>query len=110
LWSIVVTACQRQSEEPPKPGAQISGAGATFPAPLYLNWIEEYVKGHPEKAVFYEPAGSGESALRFLKQEADFGASNAALTDEQIAQVDRGAKLIPVSRDDRACLQSSQGA
>jgi len=95
MLALFLVACERKAQEETKPEVQISGAGATFPAPLYQKWIEEYVKNHPDKGIFYAPVGSGEGARRFLKQEVDFAASDAALTDEEMNKVERGVKLIP---------------
>jgi phosphate transport system substrate-binding protein len=75
----------------------IRGAGATFPAPLYEKWIQAYQQAHPEVAISYEAVGSGEGQRRFLADAVDFGASDAALTDEQIARVKAGARLVPVT-------------
>ena len=75
----------------------IRGAGATFPAPLYKKWVEEYRHVQPDVVLSYEVVGSGEGTTRFLHELVDFGASDAALTDAEIAQVDRGAQLIPAT-------------
>ena len=77
--------------------ADIVGAGATFPNPLYQRWIKEFAKIHPESAIFYDAVGSGEGTKRFMAQTVDFGASDSAMTDEQIAQVKQGAQLVPVT-------------
>jgi phosphate transport system substrate-binding protein len=75
----------------------VRGAGATFPAPLYKKWLEQYRHQHPDVKISYEAVGSGEGTERFLAQAVDFGASDAALSDEQIAKVDRGVRLIPTT-------------
>lgn len=95
--ALCVVACERNAPEPPKADVQISGAGATFPAPLYQKWLEEYNKTHTDKAVFYDPVGSGDGVRKFVKQQVDFGASDAAMTDEEITRVERGVKLIPAT-------------
>jgi len=97
LLALFVVACERKAPEAPKAEVQISGAGATFPAPLYRKWLEEYNRIHTDKAVFYESVGSGEGTRRFVKQDVDFGASDAAMTDEEMAKVERGVKLIPAT-------------
>ena len=76
---------------------ELFGAGATFPAPLYRQWFAEYTHLHPDVAVFYEEVGSGEGTALFLADQVDFGASDAALTEEEIASVERGVRLIPVT-------------
>jgi phosphate transport system substrate-binding protein len=75
----------------------IRGAGATFPAPLYERWIQAYRQEHPEVAISYQPVGSGEGQRRFLADAVDFGASDAALSDEQMTHVKAGARLVPVT-------------
>ena len=75
----------------------LRGAGATFPAPLYKKWIDVYTKQHPGVAINYADVGSGEGTVRFLERTVDFGASDAGLSDEQMASVRAGAKLIPAT-------------
>ncbi|MGB4947461.1 MAG: phosphate ABC transporter substrate-binding protein PstS, partial [Candidatus Competibacter denitrificans] len=75
----------------------LHGAGATFPAPLYQKWIEVYRKAHPEVAIDYEAVGSGEGVKRFLDNTVDFGASDSAMSDEQIAKAKAGTVLVPAT-------------
>ena len=75
----------------------LHGAGATFPAPLYKKWIETYQKDHPKVLINYDVVGSGEGTEKFLAGAVDFGASDAALSDEEIASVTRGAQLVPIT-------------
>jgi phosphate transport system substrate-binding protein len=76
---------------------RIKGAGATFPEPLYQDWIGFYQERHPDVAFAYEGVGSGEGIKRFIAGSVDFGASDAAMNDKEIAQVERGVKLIPAT-------------
>jgi phosphate transport system substrate-binding protein len=75
----------------------ISGAGSTFVAPLFRKWFDQYHEEHPNVVVDYRDVGSGEGTTRFLDESVDFGASDAALTDEQIAGFKDGAVLVPVT-------------
>jgi phosphate transport system substrate-binding protein len=75
----------------------VRGAGATFPAPLYEKWITAFRQEHPDLAISYDGVGSGEGQKRFLANAVDFGASDAALSDEQLATVKPGAQLVPVT-------------
>jgi phosphate transport system substrate-binding protein len=93
----LVISCSQPATENKPLEIKITGAGATFPYPLYKKWIDEYQKPHKDVNIFYEPVGSGEGVRRFLKQEVDFGASDAAMSDEEIAKVERGVKLIPAT-------------
>jgi len=58
---------------------QLSGAGATFPAPLYQRWGVEYNKLHPGVQVNYQSVGSGAGVKNFIAGVVDFGASDAAM-------------------------------
>jgi phosphate transport system substrate-binding protein len=83
----------------------LRGAGATFPAPLYEAWFHSYQKEHPKIAVAYDVVGSGAGIKRFIGTTTDpakddfvdFGASDAAMTDAEIAEVDRGVQLVPMT-------------
>lgn len=77
--------------------ADIVGAGATFPAPLYQRWIKEYGKYKPDISIFYDAVGSGEGTKRFMAHSVDFGASDSAMTDKQIDAMDDGVQLIPAT-------------
>jgi phosphate transport system substrate-binding protein len=72
----------------------LHGAGATFPAPLYKKWIGEFSAQNPDVVIEYRDVGSGEGVKRFLDQSVDFGASDGALTDEQLAH---GGRLVPTT-------------
>ncbi|MBL8259328.1 MAG: phosphate ABC transporter substrate-binding protein PstS [Candidatus Competibacteraceae bacterium] len=75
----------------------LHGAGATFPAPLYRKWIEVYGKAQPAVTIDYDAVGSGEGVKRFLANTVDFGASDAAISDEQLGQAKAGATLVPAT-------------
>ncbi len=74
---------------------QLRGAGATFPAPLYKKWREEYQKRHSDVQLSYDAIGSGEGTKSFMAGAVDFGASDAAMSDEEMAAVGRGVQLLP---------------
>jgi len=75
----------------------ITGAGATFPAPLYQKWISEYSARNLGITIAYRAIGSGDGVKRFIAGDVDFGASDSAMSDEQIARVGRGAQLVPAT-------------
>src|SRR5262245_3629144 len=75
----------------------LHGAGASFPAPLYDRWFKSYVVAHPNVRVDYQSNGSGAGVTQFTNKTIDFGASDAAMTDEEIAKVDRGVQLLPMT-------------
>src|SRR5580700_6549379 len=76
---------------------QLQGAGATFPAPLYQRWIAEFSKANPGIQINYQGVGSGAGIKQFTDGLVTFGASDAAMTDAQIAKVKQGAVLIPAT-------------
>jgi phosphate transport system substrate-binding protein len=84
---------------PPGGGRSVSltGAGASFPAPLYQRWFSEYNKQNPNVQVTYQSVGSGAGVEQFTQGTVDFGASDVAMTDEEIAAVERGVALLPMT-------------
>lgn len=97
LFACCVCSCNDQRAADKKEGVVISGAGATFPAPLYSNWIEKFSDLDPNVRISYAAVGSGEGIRRFTSGDVDFGASDAAMTDAEMKMVDRGVKLIPAT-------------
>src|SRR6516164_5599277 len=64
----------------------INGAGATFPYPIYSKWFDEYTKVDPSVRFNYQSIGSGGGQKQILAQTVDFGASDATMTDENLAK------------------------
>jgi phosphate transport system substrate-binding protein len=75
----------------------LDGAGATFPKPLYRKWFAEYNKAHPDVTVNYQAVGSAPGVKLLIDENVDFAASDAAVTSEQAAEVQRGAQCLPVT-------------
>ena len=63
----------------------VTGAGASFPAPLYAKWAAEYHKATGTK-VNYQSVGSGAGLKQIEAKTVDFGASDAPLKDEELAK------------------------
>jgi phosphate transport system substrate-binding protein len=63
--------------------ANLTGAGATFPAPVYQRWFSEFNQEQPGVQVSYQSVGSGAGVEQFLAGTVDFGATDAPLTDEE---------------------------
>jgi len=63
----------------------VTGAGASFPAPLYSKWVAEYNKAQGQK-VNYQSVGSGAGIKQIDAKTVDFGASDMPLKDEDLAQ------------------------
>lgn len=75
----------------------LTGAGATFPAPLYTRWFSEYNKANRNIEVNYQSVGSGAGVNQFIAGTVDFGASDVAMTNEEIGRVSRGVVLLPMT-------------
>jgi phosphate transport system substrate-binding protein len=65
---------------------RVTGAGATFPNPIYSKWTSEYTKLHPNVEINYQSIGSGGGIRQLTAQTVFFGASDAPMTDEQLTQ------------------------
>ncbi len=64
----------------------VNGAGATFPFPLYSKWFAQYNKLHPDLRFNYQSIGSGGGIQQITRGTVDFGASDAPMTDEELAR------------------------
>jgi phosphate transport system substrate-binding protein len=65
----------------------ITGAGATFPFPLYSKWFSEYNKLYPDIRFNYQSIGSGGGIQQFTAGTVDFGATDAPMSDAELAKV-----------------------
>src|ERR1700688_4092397 len=62
----------------------INGQGATFPDPMYTKWFSEYKKAHSDVQINYTPTGSGAGIKAVTDGTADFGGSDAIMTDDGV--------------------------
>jgi phosphate transport system substrate-binding protein len=63
----------------------VTGAGATFPAPLYAKWAADYNKATGVK-INYQSVGSGAGIRQIEAKTVDFGASDMPLKDDELAK------------------------
>jgi len=76
-------------------GAQnLTGAGATFPNPIYSRWFSEYAASHPGVQINYQSVGSGAGIRQVSQKVVDFGASDGPMSDQQLA--DSKVKLLHI--------------
>jgi phosphate transport system substrate-binding protein len=73
---LMVAAAQAQ---------KLTGAGATFPYPIYSKWFTEYSAAHPGVEINYQSIGSGGGISQVTKGLVDFGASDMPMTDQMLA-------------------------
>ncbi len=76
---------------------KLQGTGASFPAPLYNKWFKTYSETHPAAIVDYQSLGSGAGVKAVTDKTVDFGASDAAMTPDEMAKVDGGVQLLPMT-------------
>lgn len=79
---------------PMSASAQIRGAGATFPAPIYTKWFAEFQQ-QTGKTVDYQAVGSGNGYKAIKDKTVDFGASDAPLTAAEEAAMPGPVLHIP---------------
>ena len=79
LAAIVAAFCAAR----PVAAAEISGAGATFPYPIYAKWAEAY-KAKSGTALNYQSIGSGGGIKQITAKTVDFGASDMPLKPEEL--------------------------
>jgi phosphate transport system substrate-binding protein len=100
--ALGVAGCPGQSttgSSGSEPSAQASlvGAGATFPYPLYSKWIGEYEHARPGVKINYQSVGSGAGQRQLFERTVDFGASDAPLSDDQLAKAGEPVLHIPMT-------------
>jgi phosphate transport system substrate-binding protein len=64
---------------------KLTGAGATFPYPIYSKWFSEYSAAHPGVEINYQSIGSGGGIRQVTAGLVDFGASDMPMTDDALA-------------------------
>lgn len=62
----------------------LTGAGASFPYPIYSKWFAEYNKLYPNIEINYQMIGSGGGIRQLLAKTVDFGASDAPMRDREL--------------------------
>jgi phosphate transport system substrate-binding protein len=72
----------------------LTGAGATFPDPIYKKWFSDYASKTGVK-INYQSIGSGGGIKQFTEQTVDFGASDAPMSDDEMSKLKSPALHIP---------------
>ena len=96
-FALVLSSCGGGSEQTSAGPVKLQGAGASFPAPLYLKWFKSYSSTHQNVQVDYQSVGSGSGVKSVIDKTVDFGASDAAMKPEDIKRVDAGVQLLPMT-------------
>jgi phosphate transport system substrate-binding protein len=77
LFALSLGAAQAQ---------KLTGAGATFPYPIYSKWFSEYSAAHPGVEINYQSIGSGGGITQVTKGLVDFGASDMPMSDQALKE------------------------
>jgi phosphate transport system substrate-binding protein len=108
VGALVLSACSGSSPAPSAQGsaggsgsglqADLLGAGATFPDPVYQEWIGAFVGMETGVTITYEPIGSGGGVEQFIAQSTDFGGSDAYMKDDEVAAAEqaRGCSVLHI--------------
>ena len=85
----------------------LSGAGASFPAPIYQRWFQDLSsKG---LRVNYQSVGSGAGVRQFISRTVDFAASDVPMKPEELAKVPQGVVQIPMTAGAIAVAYNNPG-
>jgi phosphate transport system substrate-binding protein len=103
LYGVIVTSCSSawssgDGQRPPG-SVSLSGGGSTFSSVLFNRWFAVY----PNTFIKYASVSSGEGVRRFIGKDVaqqdnvDFGASDAAMSDAELAPTDNNTLMLPVT-------------
>src|SRR3982750_2814861 len=76
----------------PAAAQDLTGAGATFPFPIYSKWFSDYASKTNVK-INYQSIGSGGGIRQLSEQTVDFGATDAPMSDAELAKAKGGSIL-----------------
>jgi phosphate transport system substrate-binding protein len=85
LISLVTMAAMAASVLPAV-AQHLTGAGGTFPNPIYQRWFTEYGQSHPGVQINYQSVGSGAGIRQISQMIVDFGATDGPMNDKQLAE------------------------
>jgi phosphate transport system substrate-binding protein len=113
--ALVASACSKSSSTNDNgggsgsSGVSLTGAGATFPDPIYEQWFQDFRAVEPDAKINYQAIGSGGGVEQFTAQTVDFGASDAPLQTDEISALPADAVEIPTVLGGVAVAYNIQG-
>ncbi|MGE0352683.1 MAG: phosphate ABC transporter substrate-binding protein PstS [Gemmatimonadales bacterium] len=93
-WSLGMAAALVALAGPATAQQSLTGAGATFPNPIYTKWFDAYNR-QTGIQINYQSIGSGGGIRQYTQGTVDFGASDGPMTDAQIAAVNGNVLHVP---------------
>jgi len=91
---VVEKVVEVEKEAPVAGSVELTGAGASFPYPLYSRWFYEYAFVNPVPRINYQSIGSGGGIRQITEKTVDFAGSDAILNEEQ-KQAAPGLMMLP---------------
>ena len=76
---------------------KLNGSGASFPFPIYSKWFKDFSAETDDVRIDYQAKGSGAGIQDLVNGTVDFAASDAAMNEEEMAQVKQGVVLLPLT-------------
>jgi phosphate transport system substrate-binding protein len=114
LCGLALACGKKSPSDGPSPAAgavvTLTGSGASFPAPLYSRWFQDYGKRDPLVRVNYQATGSGAGIRAFIDGQTDFGASDAAMTDDELKQAGFEVLMLPLVAGSVVLAYNLEGA
>jgi phosphate transport system substrate-binding protein len=111
--ALVASACSKSSSTNGTTdggsGVSLTGAGATFPDPIYEQWFQDFRAVEADTKINYQAIGSGGGVEQFTAQTVDFGASDAPLQADEISALPSDAVEIPTVLGGVAVAYNLQG-
>ncbi len=95
--SIALSAALALSAGSAMAELSLTGSGATFPQPLYTTWFKTFSRVHKDVQINYQGKGSGGGIRDLQDHTVDFAASDAAMSDKEMAVVKEGVILLPMT-------------
>ncbi|MEO1194350.1 MAG: phosphate ABC transporter substrate-binding protein PstS [Pseudomonadota bacterium] len=97
------------SAGPASADVHLVGSGASFPFPLYAAWFKKFSDESDGITVDYQSKGSGAGIQDLTNNVVDFAASDAAMSDEEIAKVKEGVVLLPMTAGEVVLAYNLEG-
>ncbi|EXJ12621.1 phosphate ABC transporter substrate-binding protein PstS [Imhoffiella purpurea] len=88
---------------------KLNGSGASFPFPIYSKWFKDFSKANDGIRVDYQSKGSGAGIQDLINHTVDFAASDAAMKDKEMAQVEEGVVLLPMTAGEVVIIYNLEG-
>ena len=109
VLSVALVAAALSTPAAAQERVRLTGSGASFPFPLYSAWFKAFSARSKGITVDYQSKGSGGGIQDFINHTVDFAASDAAMTDEDIAKVKEGVQLLPLTAGEIAIIYNVAG-